>query len=195
MAALGRPHPLTRGRRRRLARLLLGAAVAWGFSNAAAGAQTAIEYAVKANYLYKFGPFVEWPPRAFSGGASPFTVCVVGEDPFGSALDDAIRGQTVNGHPVVAKRLATISAESGCHVAYLGRTRTQSPAEILRLLQGTPTLTVTDERQGGGGGILHFVVQSGRVRFALDGAAAQASGLVISSKLQELAVARAKAGG
>ena len=160
-----------------------------------AAAQTPIEYAVKANFLYKFGPFVEWPTRAFAGPTSPFTVCVVGEDPFGTALDEAVRGQTVDGHPVLARRLPTVSAESGCHVAYVGRMRGRASADTLKLLQGSPVLTVTDERQGVDGGMVHFMVQGGRVRFALNVPAAQASGLGLSSKLQELAVVRARAGG
>src|ERR1700756_4784994 len=46
-----------------------------------------LEYAVKAAYLYKFTPFVEWPASAFAGPGSPFNVCVLGDDPFGPALD------------------------------------------------------------------------------------------------------------
>ncbi len=45
------------------------------------------EYQVKAAYLYNFGRFVSWPAR---GGAWPgpsFTLCVLGQDPFGPVLD------------------------------------------------------------------------------------------------------------
>jgi hypothetical protein len=38
--------------------------------------------------------------------------------------------------------------------------------------------------------MIRFVLQQGRVRFDVDAAAAAASGLVISSKLQALAVSR-----
>jgi hypothetical protein len=156
---------------------------------AAAQAQGGVEYAVKANYLYKFGPFVAWPPRAFATPASPFVVCVVGADPFGAALDEAVRGQTVNGRAVRVRRLAAVSAGDGCQVAYIGRSSAQSAGEALRLLQGAPVLTVTDERSGIDGGVVHFVLRDGRVRFTLDLAAARAAGLALSSKLITLAVA------
>lgn len=158
----------------------------------AARAQDApdLEYAVKANYLYKFAPFVEWPPRAFAAAGAPFTVCVFGEDPFGRALDEAVRGQTVAGRPVVVRRLQAAAAAPACNVLYVGRSRTQAPGDVLRITHGAPVLTVTDDRQGVGGGIVHFVLRGGRVRFSLDLAQARSSGLVLSSKLLSLAVPR-----
>jgi hypothetical protein len=153
------------------------------------------EYAIKANYLYKLGPFVDWPARSFPTPASPFNVCVLGEDPFGSALDEAVRGQTVNGHPVEVRRLKAAPTDARCQVLYLGRFRSEPAAEVLRSLQGQPVLTVTDAGQGMVGGMVHFVLKDGRVRFALDVAAAQASGLQLSSKLQSLAVSLQRAGG
>jgi len=54
--------------------------------------KTAFENAVKASYLYKFAPFVQWPPAALGASAAPFTICVAGSDPFGPALDEAVRG-------------------------------------------------------------------------------------------------------
>jgi len=147
-----------------------------------------LEYAVKANYLYKFGPFVEWPASAFQGPSTPFNVCVAGDDPFGSVLDDATRGQSVQGHPVVVRRMPTVAPGAPCHVLYLGHSRSQTPAEALKAVRSEPVLTVTDERQGTSRGIVHFVLKDGRVRFSLDAEAAQASGLALSSKLLALSV-------
>jgi hypothetical protein len=147
-----------------------------------------LEYAVKANYLYKFGPFVDWPEDTFTGPAAPFNVCIAGEDPFGAALDEAIKGQSVQGRPVAVRRLTTVAGESGCQVLYLGRSKTQTTVEALRVVRAEPVLTVTDERLGGAGGIVHFVLRDGRVGFSLNPAAAQSAGLTLSSKLLALSV-------
>jgi hypothetical protein len=72
-------------------------------------------------------------------------------------------------------------------VLYIGRSRSQAPAEALRAVRNLPVLTVTDEAQGLSGGIVEFELRDGRVRFALDAAAAEASGLALSSKLEALA--------
>jgi hypothetical protein len=145
-----------------------------------------LEYAVKANYLVKLAPFVGWPPKSFSGPTQSFDICVVGEDPFGSALDQAARGQSVDGRPIVVRRLRSIGADSGCHVVYLGRSHDSD--EALRSLHGAPVLTVTDDRAGVNGGVVRFVVSQGRVRLVIDQAAAQAANLTLSSKLLALAL-------
>jgi len=58
------------------------------FAAAPTHAQDSLETAVKATYLYKFAPFVTWPQRP-----GPFVICVVGRDPFGPVLDQAVAGQ------------------------------------------------------------------------------------------------------
>lgn len=173
-------------RRRPLAVVAITAALLAPLAARAQG--PSLEYAVKAAYLYKFGPFVEWPPQAFASAASPFNVCVLGQDPFGAALDDAVRGQTVGGRPIAVRRMQTVSKAPPCQVLYLGRSRQQTASEILELLRGVPVLTVTDERAGSAGGVVHFVLRQGRVRFGVDARRAQANGLAISSKLLALAI-------
>src|SRR4051812_28059903 len=58
------------------------------------------ESQIKAVFLYNFVRFVDWPPSAFPDAQSPLVIGVLGEDPFGTALDDAIRGESVNGRPL-----------------------------------------------------------------------------------------------
>src|SRR5574341_256745 len=53
----------------------------------------AAEYQVKAEFLYNFAKYVEWPPDAFSHDDA-FQVCVFGENPFDPALDQVLQGRT-----------------------------------------------------------------------------------------------------
>jgi hypothetical protein len=159
----------------------------FGFAEAEA---QSLEYPVKATFLYKFGPFVEWPASAMGAAASPFVLCVVGDDPFGPLLDRAVAGQRVGRHPVAVRRMATIEPRAaGCHVLYAAGSRAQSPAQILAAVQGQPILTVTDAAHGDGSrGVVNFVLRDNRVRFEIDVRAAREAGLAISSKLLSLAV-------
>ncbi len=164
------------------------AAIAAGTSmvGPAGAAPVPLEYAVKANYLYKFAPFVSWPQNALAAGA-PFTICLLGDNGFGSALDDAVRGQSITGHPIVVRRIGTATGISSCQILFVGRTE-QPSGQILRAAAAYPILTVTDRDRTSGGGMIDFVLQRGRVRFAIDAATARASGLQISSKLLGLAL-------
>jgi len=148
------------------------------------GAQAAepLEYSVKAAYLAKFAFYVDWPPPAFSSPNSPVILCVVGEDPFGSLLDEAVAGQQVQGRALAVKRIKTLTRESGCHIAYLG-----GEGARVESLKGASTLVVTDTQ--GGNGVINFVLRDNRVRFTVDDETASQQGLSISSKLLSVALA------
>jgi hypothetical protein len=145
-----------------------------------------LELAVKATYLYKFAPFVEWPATAFATPSSNFNLCVVGDDPFGDVLDRAVAGQQAGDHPIVVRRSAR--AAPGCHILYAAGSSAQPLREILDAVRGTAVLTVTDQRQDSAKGIVNLVVQENKVRFEIDDRAAMDSGIAISSKLLSLAV-------
>jgi len=151
-----------------------------------AGGEESLDLAVKATYLYKLAPFVDWPAASFPTPDSPFELCVVGNDPFGAVLDRAVAGQRINGHPIVIDRLPRAQHNSNCDMAFVAGSRGQPVGDALRELAGAPVLTVTD---GPTQGIVDFVTDEGRVRFRIDDQAAADSGLSISSKLLRLAMA------
>jgi hypothetical protein len=153
---------------------------------AASARADGLETAIKATYLYKFAPFVEWPESAFAGASAPFTLCVVGDDPFGAVLDRAVAGQRVGERSIVVRRMETVQRNTGCQIAYLGGSPAQSVAEALKTLRGAPVLTVADGQ--GTGAMIDFALRDQRVRFAIDDAAAADAGLNISSKLLSLAI-------
>jgi hypothetical protein len=160
-----------------------------GLAAGAARAQSdAPEYAVKAAYLYKLGDYVEWPAATFAAPASPLTICVSGDDPFGAALDGSVAGQKVAGRAIQVRRLAVAERDSGCQVLYIAGSEGQPVAAALAAVRGAPILTVTDAGRGSAKGIVHFVVQERRVRFEIDDQSAATNGLKISSKLFALAL-------
>lgn len=150
--------------------------------------EDSIEYAVKATFLYKFAPFVEWPAGAFASPSSPLVLCVAGMDPFGSILDRAVAGARINQRPIATRRLSAPDPGAGCHIVYLAGLDAEPLADALTALRDTPVLTVTDAASGSAAkGIIHFVVQENRVRFEINNAAAERAGIAMSSKLLSLA--------
>lgn len=166
--------------------------VSAGFPASAQGGT--LEYAVKAAYLYKFTPFIDWPASAFAGPASPFNVCTLGGDPFGSSLD-RLAGHLVGDHPIRVKRLLATEGAGDCHILYIAENRAHSAEAALSKLRGAPVLTVTDQGLGVTGQIVQFLVKGGHVRFTIDAAAAAANHVAISAKLLSLAAATSGEGG
>ena len=120
---------------------------------------------------------------------SPFRLCIVGEDPFGSVLDKAVSGQQIGTRPIEVRRLKTVGRDSGCQVLYVGVSEAPRIGQIVETLRGSGVLTVSDGRApGSAAGIINFVIQNDRVRFDIDDAAAAQNGLAISSKLLDIAL-------
>jgi hypothetical protein len=139
------------------------------------------DLAVKAAFIPKFARYVTWPASARGGGQ--IVICVIGDDPFGGALNQAASGQQVDGRGFVVRRLTSAAGASDCAIAFIDGSRT---GEILAALDHQPILTVTDGSSQHG--VIHFTIADGRVRFFIDNAQAQARGLTISSRLLALAI-------
>ncbi|HSW06794.1 YfiR family protein [Aquabacterium sp.] len=152
-----------------------------------------LEFAVKATYLTKFAFYVDWPGAA---GPSPtITLCIVGDDPFGSLIDDAVAAHQGAGRTLVLRRLKTLARDAGCQIVYLGAEARAAAAAAADSLRGSPVLVVSDARHPGSPGIIHFVIQDNRVRFTIDDDAAAQNGLSISAKLLTLALSVKPRGG
>ncbi len=184
------PAPRSRTRAARGLRAVAGLLLILACASAAAADQTqSLEFPVKATYLYKFAPFVDWPPAVFAAPESPIVMCIVGDDPFGPMLDRAVAGERIRNRPIVVRRLRTADRRAGCHIMYIAGSSSQSVEAALRAVEGAPILTITDAmHQSAVKGIVHFVIQERRVRFQIDDMAAARNGIKISSKLLNLAV-------
>lgn len=172
---------------RRFCLLLALIATAGTFVPSPAIAQ-ASETAVKAAFLPRFARYVTWPAAALPKDSDPFVLCVIGDDPFDGALDQAARSQSIDGKRIIVRRLDSAARADGCQVAFLGGTASQPVGQLLASIGRKPVLTVTDARDGGQRGLIHFSIVGGRVRFFIDQAGAQRRGLTISSRLLALAV-------
>jgi hypothetical protein len=185
---MGRKRHLSRsGNTSRRARALACLVACVGlFCSPEAGAADAgaLERVVKATYLYKFAPFVQWPENLAAQNA-PMTVCIVGRDPFGPVLDQAVAGQRVENRNIVVRRTAVATRDAGCQIMYLGGSQEQSVADAIAAVRGAPVLTITDANAANA--IIRFVIDNNRVRFDIDEAAAAENGLMISSQLLNLA--------
>jgi len=62
------------------------------------------EYQVKAVFLFNFANFVDWPAKSFPAAATPFVIGILGDNPFGTYLDDVVRGEKIANHPVELRR-------------------------------------------------------------------------------------------
>ena len=166
-------------------RLLLAIAALTGMMLSSPAVAQPTDTAIKAQFLPRFARYVTWPNGAMPKGSDPFVLCVIGDDPFGGQLDDAARSQLIDGRRIVVRHMDSAAGVDGCQIAFVDGARAGT---FLAAIGRKPVLTVTDSADGGQRGIIHFVINGGRVRFFIDQAAASQRGLSISSRLLALAL-------
>jgi hypothetical protein len=156
--------------------------VAWGQSGETTG------YKVKTAFLFNFAKFIEWPPSSFATPQSPFTFCVLGQDPFGSILTDTLQGKVIRDRPLAVRRLKDKSEARSCQIVFVSSSESPHLPEIVETLRGGNVLLVGEtNRFAASGGTIEFTLEDDRVRFAINTDAAGRSGLKFSSKLLALA--------
>lgn len=159
-------------------------------------AQSLSEYQVKAAFLFNFTKFLDWPASAFRGGQTVITICLIGEDPFGKALDELVKGQSIGGRGFAVRRLTQIPRDDSCQVAFLGGMDKNRADQILAPVKALPILTVVDNEDGGDpGAMIGFIVEESKVRFNINLEAAEKVGIKLSSKLLKLAKTVREKGG
>lgn len=131
------------------------------------------EYELKAGFIAKFPSFVKWPAPG-----SPVTVGVLGNDPFGPALDRVMK----------VRRSKRVEDLKGCQIIFISKSERGNIPGIIAALAGANVMTVGDtEGFVKQGGVLGFVMEGDKVRFEINTGAAKRAGLDISSRLLKLA--------
>jgi hypothetical protein len=156
-------------------------------SATAAQTGTAQEYQVKAVFLFNFTQFVGWPPTR-ADGKTPIVIGILGDDPFGSYLDDTVRGEKVGDRPLIVRRYRRIEDVDDCQILFISRSEAVRSEQIAARLKDRSILTVSDaDPSGVNAAIVQFVTKNDRVKLRIDVSSARDAGLTISSKLLRVA--------
>lgn len=149
------------------------------------------EYSIKAAYLYNFSKYVEWPGVTGEEAHTSFVICILGEDPFGETLDQAVAGKTSgDGRTLEVRRLKAVEAAAlrKCEMVFISVSEKSHAAAIREALKGSPVLTVADFSPfAEDGGIANLRIDGTKVRVDLNMNAANQVNLKISGKLQQVA--------
>jgi hypothetical protein len=146
------------------------------------------EYELKAVFLFNFAKFIDWPPNSFGGPQSPFTICILGKDPFGQVLDDKLQGKTVGDRHTAVQRLKDKAEARRCQMLFVSSSESPHLGQIIESLQGANVLLVGETNGfATAGGTIEFTLEDSRVRFTINTDAADRAGLKFSAKLLTLA--------
>jgi hypothetical protein len=175
-----------RRRATRLQHVLLVMLLAVGLKLSAQTAATK-EYQIKAAFLFNFAQFIEWPADALTNTDVPFRIGILGDDPFGTALEDTVQGETIHSHKIIVQRSREIGDLKNCQLIFIDKSEKNRVADVLSELDSKPTVTVSEiDGFARNGGVINFYLEEKKVRFEINPVAAQNDGLKISSQLLSL---------
>lgn len=143
----------------------------------------ATEDEIKAEYLFKFNDYIQWPTGTFDKSPT-FAICVVADESFTRVVADVLHDRRVREKPIVLRRPETTNVARQCQVLYLSRAELARSDWLVEVLEAQPVLMVSDspdflER----GGTIALVLENNRMRFDISLPAAKRSGLHIDSRL------------
>ncbi len=146
------------------------------------------DYQAKALFLYNFANFVSWPEEAFAAEAEPIHMCLFGDLPFGTILDN-VDGTLIGDHPLKITRTNAIEdIAQGCQILFVGNERRALLPEFWKQIKYVYVLSVGEQKEfTSRGGIINILRTTDRMQFDVNISNAMQNGLFISSDLLALA--------
>ncbi|MCP4691061.1 MAG: YfiR family protein [Desulfobacterales bacterium] len=176
------------GAGRRLAVWMLIGALALTALMGPARAAAFREYQLKAVFLYNFINFISWPEEAFNTPDQPFSIGILGEDPFGSFLEKVVADETFKGQPILLKRGDAPEDLADCRILFIGKSNRDRLSAILKSVSPKHVLTVGDfEGFIEAGGMINLTHADQRVRIEINVQITRNADLGVSSKLLRVA--------
>ena len=143
---------------------------------------------VQAAFLFNFAKFVTWPDEAFKHNPDMLIIGVIGEDPFGAILEETVHDKTILGKRLAVRRFAKIEDATNSQILFLGSSEENHLSSIIKTLEKTNTLTVSDIDQfAEQGGMVAFTLEDQKVRFSVNMEAVERAELKMGSQLLKLA--------
>jgi hypothetical protein len=156
--------------------------------SAQAGAEALSDSQVEAVFLFNFTHFVTWPSAHDGEPGGPFVIGILGDDEFGAHLDETVRGELINDHPLIIRRFHRIEEVSDCRILFIDHSESAQLGRILSTLDHRSILTVSDIPGAAEHGVMiQFTVDNNRVRLRINQDPARTADLSLSSKLLRVA--------
>ncbi len=147
--------------------------------------QASVE-SVKAGFVYNFVKLTVWPPTEGSTGS--LRLCTLGRGVLNGQLG-RLQGRIVGGRDIQILERSVAKDWASCHIVFVSKEDGERVAEMLKQTAGVPVLTIGDVPDfAQQGGMIELIERENKVRFSISLAAAQRSGIRLSSQLLKLAV-------
>lgn len=146
------------------------------------------ETALKAEYLFRFPLYVDWPEDALDSSHRSFRLGIVGDTPIAQALQQRVASGSIKDRPVELLSITSTDQLAGCHMVFIAAAAELPLRDLLAETANRPILTVSESEGFGELGVLiNLYLADDSVRFEINQDAVRRSGLELRSKLYRVA--------
>lgn len=142
---------------------------------------------VKADVLLNLSRYVEWPDGVFLQTNSPVFFGIYGNTALVNDLKKVAQGRRINGREVIVRQYYW-PLDPNCHLLYIANTEKSRLANVLRKVQHSTVLTVSElagfTTQGG---MVQLIWKEKKAHFAVNVSAATNVHLKVSARLLNVA--------
>ncbi len=164
-------------------RLLLIMALVFG-SEAKLFSQSA-EYTMKAVAFEKLSLFITWPANTIKNDPShEFVIAVLGQNPFGSILNDVYKDKKIKDKRVKIVNVKNIKQLTDCQILFIPKIGRAELQGDLNSIKGRPILIISDtDGFAEAGCFINFYLFENKLRFEINQKGMQDAGFTIDYRL------------
>ncbi|MBT3207351.1 MAG: YfiR family protein [Bacteroidetes bacterium] len=147
------------------------------------------EYLMKAGFIEKFTRFINWPNDSVQSDTNrPFIITVLGENTFGSSLDEFYLDTKIKNRHVILKYISDFDELSLCHILFVSGNCKNNLEQIIDFSNKHSILTISETKGFAKKGILiNFYFEKNKIRFEMNKKAFNISNLEVSHHLFKIA--------
>lgn len=136
---------------------------------------------LKCAFLLNFSKYVSWPAPT----GKTFVIGVIGDDPFGGALDQIVKGKAAGEQPIKTMYFSPDASPddlSQCSILFIA----VDPASVVKKIDGLSVLTVSDKSCFAKSYGMIGLIATNRISLEINNKRAKASKLKINAKLLKM---------
>jgi len=142
----------------------------------------------RAAFIFHFAKLTSWPEGTWNNTLAPLNICTSGNDQLADDLK-RLSGKIIKDRPVSIRSLQYARSVSDCHVLYIATSENKNYQKIIRKIRNQPILTISELKHfTRSGGVIGLFRESGQTRFRINLDNARNTGLILSSRLLNIAV-------
>ena len=105
------------------------------------------QYMLKAAFMERFTRLIDWPYESgIYDTTKPFIIGVVGENPFGSILENLAMIQKIKNKKIEIKYYTHQNFNAMCHMVFITKSEQDNLGKIISIIKNRPILSVGDTK-------------------------------------------------